>query len=303
MVRLAAVPPRHPLQRLLWQVLWHNIMRHCSPLHHLAHIYNIWPDDTETIMLVQQLPTYMMPFKTKIAELKEESLIFNRDNKAQIRIYTDGSGYKGNAGAVAVLMKDNNTPKILRYHLGPLTRNMSFEAEAVALNLGLHLLKKMILPQKSTMQIDNQGVIQSMVIYRQWQSHYHFDIAHRTMRAIVRKEEGQKEFELTIAWIAAHSRAEGNEMVDKVAKEAAEGLTDPPDQLPAYLAKRHGGLPTSLLALKQMHNKKLKAWWKKACKKSLRYDHYNKTYEDSHLFPGFKGATRGTARNQFSLLV
>ena len=67
----------------------------------------------------------------------------------------DGSGYKGNAGAAAVLLRDDKPPKTLRYHLGPLTRNTTFEAEAVALNLGLKLLKDEELLESTTIQIDN----------------------------------------------------------------------------------------------------------------------------------------------------
>ncbi|KNZ72374.1 hypothetical protein J132_03465 [Termitomyces sp. J132] len=200
----------------------------------------------------------MMPFEMTIAETKKESLIFDKANTAQVRIYTDGSGYKGNAEVAAVLLKDNNMPKTLHYHLGPLTRNTSFKVEAVALNLGLHLLKKAVLPKGSTLQIDNQGVIQLLAIFKQRQSHYHFDVAHKMMRSIAWKEGGRQEFGLKIAWIAAHSGAKGNKMVDKVAKEAAEGLSNPRDQLLVYLAKQQDGLLISLLALKQAHGARLR---------------------------------------------
>ena len=231
---------------------------HRSPLHELAHLFHLDPADTETITPVCQKLTYVQPYSTWIAGTKEESLIFDRENEAQIKIYMDGSGYKGNAGVAAVLLRDDRPPKTLKYHLGPLTRNTTFEAEAVALNLGLKLLKDKELPKTATIQIDNQSIIQSLAIYKQRQSHYHFDAAHRTLRSIERKEGGRGGFELKIAWIAAHSGAEGNEMVDRAAKEAAEGKTDPDDRLPNYLTKQRNGLPASLLAMKQVHNTALR---------------------------------------------
>ncbi|KNZ74585.1 hypothetical protein J132_06539 [Termitomyces sp. J132] len=123
------------------------------------------------------------------------------------------------------------------------------------------------------------------------------------MRSIAQKEGGRQEFGLKIAWIAAHSGAKGNEMVDKAAKEAAEGFSDPQDRLPAYLAKQRDRLPISLLALKQAHGARLRQRWRKRWTESPRYERYNKLYEDSRLFSAFKGATRGATRNQLSLLI
>ena len=119
----------------------------------------------------------------------------------------------------------------------------------------------------------------------------------------MRKEEGRRGFELKIAWIAAHSGAEGNEMVDRAAKEAAEGMTDSMERLPAYLVKKGGRLPASLSAMKQAYNAVIRQRWREKWAKSPRYSRCADLYEDDHLFAAFKGATKGAARNQFSLLV
>ena len=83
--------------------------------------------------------------------------------------------YKGSVGAAAVLLKDRKPPKTLRYYLGPLTRDTTFKAKAVTLNLGLKLLKNKELSKSTTIKIDSHGIIQSLAIYKQHQSYYSFN--------------------------------------------------------------------------------------------------------------------------------
>ena len=64
------------------------------------------------------------------------------------------------------------------------------------------------------------------------------------------KEGGQRGFKLKIVWIVAHLGAEGNNMMDKTAKEAAKGMTDPSNRLQNYLAKLGNSLLADLSRLK-----------------------------------------------------
>ncbi|KAF5383009.1 hypothetical protein D9615_004880 [Tricholomella constricta] len=257
-MRIASLPEAHPLHKRIRNCTRYKVKRHRSPLHNLTDIYHLDPDDIETINPVRQLPTYQHPFTTHIAETREESLQENRDNEAHIKIYTDGSGYKGQAGAAAILIADDRTPTKMQYHLGPLSRNTTFEAEAVGVALGLQLLIETALPRSTSLALDNQGVIQSLDIYRQRQSHYHFDAIHEQARQIARHERNRPTFTLKISWISGHSGADGNELVDKAAKDAAQGTTSASHRLPAYIRRLHGELPTSISALKQIHNAYLK---------------------------------------------
>ncbi|KAF5378264.1 hypothetical protein D9615_008696 [Tricholomella constricta] len=298
-MRIAALPAAHPLHKRIRWCAGHDVRRHRSPLHNLASLYHLNPDDIETINPVRQLPTYQRPFSTHIAETRQDSLDEDVANDAHIRVYTDGSGYKGQAGAAAVLYKGNARPKTLHYHLGPLTRNTTFEAEAVGVALGLHLLTKAILPRKSTVALDNQGVIQSTHIYRQRQSHYHFDAIHAQARQLAQKEQARPAFSLATTWISGHSGADGNEAVDKAAKEAAEGLSSRRKDLPSYLRK---GLPASISALKQAHNARLKTEWQRRWNRSPRYRKYD-IFQDSFPFLGFHHVTKGFTRRQYSLTI
>ena len=80
---------------------------------------------------------------TTTAGPREDSQKNNNNLSSTIRVYTDGSGYKGYAGAVALLARVDgvhNLQRVLRYSLGPLTEHTIYEAEAVGIILGNHLL-------------------------------------------------------------------------------------------------------------------------------------------------------------------
>jgi hypothetical protein len=78
---------------------------------------------------------------------------------ANIRIYADGSGLKGEAGAAAALYRGNRPPKVLRYHLGSLTCHTTTDSEAVGGVIRLHLLQQETNVTLVSMSIDNRSVI------------------------------------------------------------------------------------------------------------------------------------------------
>lgn len=97
----------------------------------------------ETITPVPCPPTYRTAFSTAIASSKEESIKDEEKDDSDIRIYTDGSGFEGNAGAAAVLYrKGSDEPeKVLRLHLGTLKKHTTFEGEAVGSILAAWMLQ------------------------------------------------------------------------------------------------------------------------------------------------------------------
>lgn len=91
---------------------------------------------------------------------------------ATYKIYSDGLGQNGQAGAAAVLMigDDKTLAKTLRYHLGPLTQHTTYEAEAVGAVLATHLMKSILAqPNKTgdesgiTHYADNQSIIKALL--------------------------------------------------------------------------------------------------------------------------------------------
>ena len=64
--------------------------------------------------------------------------------------------------------------------------------------------------------------------------------------------------DLTIHWISGHSKVEGNEKVDELAKQAAQHTSSRTDELPMRLRKP---LPVSASAEKQRYHKELLGKW------------------------------------------
>jgi hypothetical protein len=62
------------------------------------------------------------PFLVQIVDTRDESIATLNDNTADIKIFADGLGLDGKAGAATALFRGNLPPKVLCYHLGPLSR-------------------------------------------------------------------------------------------------------------------------------------------------------------------------------------
>ncbi|KAG2057714.1 hypothetical protein BDR06DRAFT_156437 [Suillus hirtellus] len=110
-IRLATLPKHHPLRPHLEHVVKHrNISRHRSSLHNLIASFQMYPDDVETINLLQN------------------------SVKKQL-IDTDGSSHGGGVAAAAVLTREGRTLRILKYHLGSDRKHAVYEAEVVRWDL------------------------------------------------------------------------------------------------------------------------------------------------------------------------
>src|SRR5258706_504953 len=125
--QIATRPTTHPISPLVQQTTNHQIKKHQSSLHHLANMAKFKPEEMEKMNTTRQQPGTMPNFSTFIMETKEKSM--ENDNKLfpiSRMIYTDGSGYKGAIGAVAVAFANSTKIAELQYQLGPDTRHTVF---------------------------------------------------------------------------------------------------------------------------------------------------------------------------------
>ena len=186
--------------------------------------------------------------KVKIEE-DRETAITNALNISGTAIYTDGSGFENKIGAAAVLVKNGVVKKSLCYCLGTDSDHTVYEAEAVALTLGLHLLKgTRETIEEVTIGMDNQAVLMGMANQKSKAGHYLMDRIHDLLEDVqvaqarrrgeriegyksgagrVRLEDGStgwKEWGLKrwckvkLVWTPGHEGIDGNEKADEEAK-------------------------------------------------------------------------------------
>ena len=154
-VRLTMLPASHPLAARFQLRARKFIKVHRSALHKLTFIYSINPSVVETLSPVRLPPRCQTGHRVVPFGLAEDSIERDRGDAADIRIYTDGSGFNGQAGAAAVLYRRGEAPVSLRCRLGSLDKHTSFEAEVAGLILGTHLLGQE--PQLSTVMINTDS--------------------------------------------------------------------------------------------------------------------------------------------------
>ncbi|KAF8806352.1 hypothetical protein BYT27DRAFT_7030169, partial [Phlegmacium glaucopus] len=139
-LRLATIGADHPLYKQVQKAAKSYPKTHPSPLHGILYSGRIKPRQMEFINPKPKHPNWASKIETRIAGNKEEARREDREEDADIRIYSDGSGKDGEIGAAAIMRFGFRPKKIARYHLGSINKHTVFEAECVGQLLGLHLL-------------------------------------------------------------------------------------------------------------------------------------------------------------------
>ncbi|KIJ90820.1 hypothetical protein K443DRAFT_40860, partial [Laccaria amethystina LaAM-08-1] len=142
-IRAVTLPRGHPIRAMVRGYSKAPAKTHLTPLQKLIERYKIKPSRLETIMPDPRPPTYKKTFTVTIAKSKEESIKDEKEDDADIRVYTDGSGYEGSVGAAAVLYRKGITEpvKTLRFHLGSLKKHTTYEGETVGSILAVWMLQ------------------------------------------------------------------------------------------------------------------------------------------------------------------
>jgi len=305
-VRAATLPAGHPTQAMVRGYSKKPVKTHLTPLQKLINCLKIKPRHYETITPDPRTPTYKRKFTTTIAESKEESIKDEEKDESDIRIYTDGSGYKGKVGAAAVLYRKgaDEPEKILRYHLGLLTKHTTFEGEAVGSILAAWMMQGQTEVGKSTMTsyTDSQAFIKSTGARKAGPGQY-LVMEYLRLAETMNNETDTPIMtdtdKFALKWVAAHKGVAGNERVDEEAKKAAQGETSPPEELLPILRKR---LPTSATAAKQNFAEKQKTRWLETWKTLPCYAKFQHIDND-FPFNKFRKISNALSRSQTSLLM
>jgi hypothetical protein len=133
--------------------------------------------------------------------------------------------------------------------------------------MGMHLIKtEKASRRRTTIGVDNQAAISAVQNELSTPTHILAkDILHTATQ--LKKIRGNKNYALTLRWMAGHVGIDGNELVDSEAKHAAKGQSSDPNLLPRILRRK---LKISTSALKQNRSMKSISNWKKNWTKSAR---------------------------------
>jgi ribonuclease HI len=267
-LRLASLPASHPLHKPAIIRAKRYIKTHRSPLHELAHIFGVAPQEMETVSPPARSPSHRSRCALIIPATAEESANHASQCTAELKVYSDGSGTEGGAGAAAALLKTGQEPRILTYHLGTLDDHTTFEAEAIGLSLALHMIRLDRHASSAAIRLDNQAVIQSLQYRKPRPSQYIINFLLLQIEDVL-QHATDPDFVLSIVWVKGHIDVEGNELVDGAAKAAAAGESSQEALLPPEWAT--STLPASISARKQAYKMALHRQWRKDWSSSPRY--------------------------------
>lgn len=139
-LRIATLPQTNLISKAARRAARRHVKKLPSPLHNIMALLQVHPDEVEKIPPMRKHPHWKSAITMVILEDREKAEARELHNKADIRVYSDGSGCEGGVGAAAVLYRGFRPVKMLRYYLGTLGEHMVYEGECVAMMLGLELI-------------------------------------------------------------------------------------------------------------------------------------------------------------------
>jgi hypothetical protein len=154
------------------------------------HEYNIKPESVETIKAIQQTTKWKANVKMHIPDNTNAAIQALRDNTADIKVYTDGSGMDRKIGAAAVLHRNGRQKSHIRYKLETQAQHTVYEGEAVGAVLGIKLISKEWGVQSAILCIDNQAIIKATQLTKPSAGHYIIDILHESINVLKKKHPG-----------------------------------------------------------------------------------------------------------------
>ncbi|KAK6995564.1 hypothetical protein R3P38DRAFT_2800752 [Favolaschia claudopus] len=262
--RLASLPSSNPVR--LTFLRCRRVPRfHRSPLHHIIHAFPIFKSDFETIDPSRRIvPLPPGTISNHIAANKGEDMerVVARGGTC---IFTDGSGFEDGSGAAAVAVTGRGKGIRRQKHLETLCEHTVFESEVCGAILALDIIAD--IPRLTDVDIflDCQPAIIALASPKPQPGQYLLAAFHAILARLLRTRRTLK---IRLRWVPAHVGIAGNELVDTLAKEAAQGTSTP---LKSRIKLFESPLPTSRAAAIAAGAKAFAAYWIEEWKTSPRY--------------------------------
>ena len=265
-LRLATLPPSHPLHKPILNAASRLVKRHPTPLHDLMHRYKIQPKLIETIKATRHDIKWKPNITIKIAGNADDAIKELENDNPDIKVFTDGSGMDNKIGAAAVLYRNGRQKSKLRYQLGPQRYHTVYEGEGVGTILGTKLVSKEWGARSVIFYIDNLAIIMATQLTKPTSGHHIIDTLHRYIATLKARNH---DLTVTFKWIPGHKGVEGNESADTQAKKSITEGSSNATILPAQLKDP---LPYSKSTTKCAYNGKLQQKAQRAWEKSPRFE-------------------------------
>jgi hypothetical protein len=111
-VRIATLPPQHPVHKPAKKCGNRTTKRHRSTLHDLIQIFDLKPSLLESLPTTGGNPAtcHKRPFRMDSAKDKDASVTANTEGSEHFKVYSGCSAQEGRVGAAAVPIRPGKTP-------------------------------------------------------------------------------------------------------------------------------------------------------------------------------------------------
>ena len=153
----------HPLTKVVRHSFRHPVKCHPYLIHALAwlsglRLGNVAPPPRPSLEQIKR-----SLFCSVIAKTQEASIEAERNDRARIKMYTDGSSTDGGVGASVALFETDQPGFIARqFHLGAAADHTSYEAELVGALMAAHLVATVPPNSTTSIYIDSQATLKAI---------------------------------------------------------------------------------------------------------------------------------------------
>ena len=295
MVRTLTLPSSHPLHRIIAKAKRYPPEKHLSSLDQLLKTFKLGNAKIETIDSANRITSSSAQFTTNIAKNREASITNEHDDKADYKVYSDGSGQEDGIGASTIMYKRGTARpvRMLQLYLGSKKKHNTYEAEAAGAILATWIVRNTpeTIGKMVTLYIDNQAIIMALRGAKPTSGQH---LINTIMTAA-----NQLPCRFSIEWISSHSEVKGNEAADRIAKAAAQGRSSRALDLPHIFRTP---IPISASATKQEFSARLARLWTRMWDDSPRKDRFSRIDSD-FPFNKFRKRLFAMSRKQASIIM